>query len=136
MIHFFIIQNLSGKTIFSRWYNSDNIEKRKKIQETIKERLSYLEKDDLSHFTLDENRIIFKRYPKMFFIAGVDFSENILMILTTLQLINEAFGNNSREPTDVDVIYKNKKLIKLMDEVILGGEIIGTSIKNIRKSVI
>ncbi|KAH8739875.1 hypothetical protein FG386_001692 [Cryptosporidium ryanae] len=135
MIHFFIIQNLNGKTIFSRWYNSYTVDKRKKVQEAIKERLSYLEKDDLSYFTLDENRVIFKKYPRMFFIAGVDFSENILMILATLQLINESFGSNSREPTDVDVIYKNKKLIKLMDEIILGGEIIGTSIKNIRKGV-
>ena len=135
MIHFFMVQNLSGRTIFSRWYNSDSVDKRRKIQEIIKERLSYLDKNDLSYFTLDESRIVFKRYSKMFFIAGVDFNENILMILATLQLINEAFGSNSREPTDVDVIYKNKKFIKLMDEIILGGEIVGTSVKNIRKNL-
>ncbi|KAL5369736.1 hypothetical protein CPHLJ_3g3810 [Cryptosporidium parvum] len=132
MIHFFIIQNLSGSTIFSKWYNSENIENRNRLQEAIKERLSCLEEKHLSYFTLGDTRIIFKKYKKIFMITGVDFDENILLMLATIQLINEAFGSHSRDISDVDVIYNNKKYMKIIDEIILGGEVIGTSMKNIK----
>ncbi|OII74343.1 uncharacterized protein cubi_01187 [Cryptosporidium ubiquitum] len=135
MIHFFIIQNLNGNTIFSRWYNLENAENRNKIQEAIKGRLSCLEEKHLSYFTLEDTRIVFKKYKKIFMITGVDFDENILLILTTIQLINEAFGSHSRDISDVDVIYNNKKYLKILDEIILGGEVIGTSIKNIKSLI-
>ncbi|KAJ1612895.1 hypothetical protein OIY81_1132 [Cryptosporidium canis] len=135
MIHFFIIQNLSGSTIFSRWYSSDDLENRNKMQDAIKERLQCLEEKHLSYFTLEDVRVVFKKYKKIFMITGVDFDENILLVLSTIQLINEAFGSHSRDISDADVIYNNKKYLKTIDEIIVGGEVIGTSLKNIKSLI-
>lgn len=135
MIHFFIIQNLNGNTIFSRWYSNENFENRNRIQDAVKERLSCLEEKHLSYFALEDIRIVFKKYKKIFIIAGADFDENILLILSTIQLVNEAFGSHSRDISDADVIYNNKKYMKIIDEIILGGEVIGTSIRNVRNLI-
>ncbi len=69
------------------------------------------------------------RYASLYFIAGVDQDDNELIVLETIhryvELLDRYFGN----VCELDIIYSYDRCCYVLDELLVGGEVVETSKK-------
>ena len=88
-------------------------------------------------YTQTENyKIIYRRYAGLFFSVAVDLNENELTYLELIHLFVESMDIYFGNVCELDIVFNFQKVYMLLDEVILGGEILETSKRAIRDKMI
>lgn len=83
---------------------------------------------DHTHFVEFRNlKLIYRRYASLYFIVGVEASDNELAYLEVIHLFVESLDEYFGNVCELDLVYNFYKLYELVDEVFLGGEIQETS---------
>ncbi|XP_026048299.1 AP-1 complex subunit sigma-3a isoform X4 [Astatotilapia calliptera] len=72
-------------------------------------------------------KIVYKRYASLYFCAGLEDKDNELLALEVLhryvELLDKYFGN----VCELDIIFNFEKAYFILDEFLMGGEILETS---------
>lgn len=72
-------------------------------------------------------KIVYKRYASLYFCTGLDDQDNELLALEVLhryvELLDKYFGN----VCELDIIFNFEKAYFILDEFLMGGEILETS---------
>ena len=71
----------------------------------------------------------------MYFILGIDNDENELASLELIHLFVETMDKYFGSVCELDVVYNFYKVYTVLDELIIGGEIVETSKNNILKKL-
>ena len=77
--------------------------------------------------------IVYKKYASLFFLMGIDNDENELASLEFIHLFVEILDRYFGSVCELDVVYNFYKVYSVLDELIIGGELIETSRMNILK---
>ena len=76
-------------------------------------------------------KLIYRRYAGLYFCFCVDLHDNELatfeMIHLFVELLDSYFGN----VCELDLVYKFEKVYQILDEVILGGELVEAATSNL-----
>ena len=72
-------------------------------------------------------KVVYKKYASLYFIMGVDSLENELGCLELIHLFVEILDKYFGSVCELDVVYNFYKVYAVLDELIIGGEIIETS---------
>ena len=89
-----------------------------------------------SHASSRQNiKLIYKRYASLYFIVGVDNSDNELIALEVIheyvEVLDRYFGN----VCELDLIFNFHKAYYILDEVIIAGELQESSKKVVSKAI-
>lgn len=80
-------------------------------------------------------KLIYKRYASLYFIVGVDASDNELIALEVIheyvEVLDRYFGN----VCELDLIFNFHKAYYILDEVIIAGELQESSKKVVSKAI-
>lgn len=72
-------------------------------------------------------KIVYKRYASLYFCAGLEEQDNELLTLEVLhryvELLDKYFGN----VCELDIIFNFEKAYYILDEFLMGGEVLETS---------
>ena len=84
----------------------------------------------------EKYKIIYRRYAGLFFSVAVDLNENELTYLELIHLFVESMDIYFGNVCELDIVFNFQKVYMLLDEVILGGEILETSKRAIRDKMV
>merc|ERR1712000_371454 len=83
-----------------------------------------------TNFVEYENfKIIYRRYAGLYFIFGVDVTDNELLLMETIHLFAELLDQYFSNVCELDIVFHFNKVYAILDEYILAGEIQETSKK-------
>lgn len=80
--------------------------------------------------------IVYKRYASLYFAACIDKEDNELLALETIhfyvEILDKYFGN----VCELDIIFNFHKAYYILDEMLVSGEMIETSKKQIHRIIV
>jgi len=80
-------------------------------------------------------KLIYRHYATLYFIVAVDESESELGILDLIQVFVEALDKCFQNVCELDLIFHTDKIHFILDEIVMGGMVLETSLKEILKAV-
>eukprot|EP00162_Nutomonas_longa_P020861 comp4007_c0_seq1/m.2340 comp4007_c0_seq1/g.2340 ORF comp4007_c0_seq1/g.2340 comp4007_c0_seq1/m.2340 type:complete len:148 (+) comp4007_c0_seq1:80-523(+) len=112
-----------GKVRLTKWYTSfQSKEKPKIIRDVCNMVLSRPQK--LCNFIeWKDNKVVYKRYASLYFVAGIDRNDNELITLEIIhhfvEVLDRYFGN----VCELDLIFNFHKAYYILDELLIAGEL-------------
>eukprot|EP00461_Guttulinopsis_vulgaris_P002133 UN02134 len=82
-----------------------------------------------------DSRLIYRHYATLYFIFAVDGTESELGVLDLIQVFVEALDKCFENVCELDLIFHIDKVHHILDEVVLNGCVLETSLKEIVKHV-
>jgi AP-3 complex subunit sigma len=82
-----------------------------------------------------DSKLIYRHYATLFFIFAVDTTESELGILDLIQVFVESLDKCFENVCELDLIFHIDKVHHILDEVVLNGNVLETSLKEIVKNV-
>ncbi len=95
---------------------------------------NFLELPDNSPFG-QGMKLIYRHYATLYFIFAVDSAESELGILDLIQVFVEALDKCFQNVCELDLIFHTDKIHFILDEIVMGGMVLETSLKEIIKAV-
>ena len=80
-------------------------------------------------------KLIYRHYATLYFIVAVDDSESELGILDLIQVFVEALDKCFANVCELDLIFHTDRIHFILDEIVMGGMVLETSLKEILKAV-
>lgn len=123
MIHFFILMSRQGKVRLAKWYSTYSQKERARVvKETTPLVLSRPLK--LCNFVDWKNlKLVYKRYASLYFLCGVDPSDNELLVLEIIHHFVEALDTYFGNVCELDLIFNFHKAYYILDELLIAGEL-------------
>ena len=126
-IKFVILQNKQGRTRLSKWYIPLDDEDKIKIQSEIYRTIILRDIKQSNIIEYRNYKVVYKKYASLYFIMGIDSTDNELSMLELIHLFVEILDKYFGSGCELDVVYNFYKVYSILDEVIIGGEICETS---------
>jgi len=82
----------------------------------------------------DNVRLIYRHYATLYFIFVCDNSESELGILDLIQVFVEALDKRFENVCELDLIFHTDKVHCVLDEIVMAGMVLETSLKEILKA--
>ncbi|XP_071328029.1 AP-1 complex subunit sigma-3a [Trachinotus anak] len=127
MMRFLLLFSRQGKLRLQKWFTPlTDREKKKVIRDMM---LLVLSRPPRSCNFLQwrDLKIVYKRYASLYFCAGLEEQDNELLALEVLhryvELLDKYFGN----VCELDIIFNFEKAYYILDEFLMGGEVLETS---------
>eukprot|EP00351_Strombidinopsis_sp_SopsisLIS2011_P000727 CAMPEP_0116881334 /NCGR_PEP_ID=MMETSP0463-20121206/13463_1 /TAXON_ID=181622 /ORGANISM="Strombidinopsis sp, Strain SopsisLIS2011" /LENGTH=96 /DNA_ID=CAMNT_0004533209 /DNA_START=141 /DNA_END=428 /DNA_ORIENTATION=- len=73
------------------------------------------------------HKIVYRRYAGLFFTICVDADDNELTILEFIHLFVEVLDQYFGSVCELDLVFNFHKVYQILDEMVVGGEIMETS---------
>jgi AP-3 complex subunit sigma len=83
----------------------------------------------------EDVRLIYRHYATLYFIFAVDKSESELGILDLIQVFVEGLDKCFENVCELDLIFHADKVNFILDEIVMSGMVLETSLKEIIKAV-
>ena len=121
------MQNKQGRTRLSKWYITINEDEKIKIQNEVYRTIILRDIKESNIIEYRNYKVVYKKYASLYFIMGVDSLENELGCLELIHLFVEILDKYFGSVCELDVVYNFYKVYAVLDELIIGGEVIETS---------
>ena len=123
MIHFFFIQNKVGRVRLAKWYDAYTESEKVKLTSDIHRLLVTRGSRHTNFLEFHNIKLVYRRYVGLYFICGVDESENELSCLEAIHMFVEILDSYFGSVCELDLIYYFHKVYQVIDEVFLAGEV-------------
>jgi len=80
-------------------------------------------------------KLIYRHYATLYFIFAVDEAESELGILDLIQVFVESLDKCFENVCELDLIFHTDKVHYILDEIVMGGMVLETSLKEIITAV-
>ena len=129
------MQNKQGRTRLSKWYININEEEKIKIQNEVYRTIILRDIKESNIIEYKNYKIVYKKYASLYFMFGIDTDDNELASLELIHLFVETLDKYFGSVCELDVVYNFYKVYTVLDELLVGGEIVETSKLNILKKL-
>ena len=129
------MQNKQGRTRLSKWYININEEEKIKIQNEVYRTIILRDIKESNIIEYKNYKIVYKKYASLYFVFGIDTDDNELASLELIHLFVETLDKYFGSVCELDVVYNFYKVYTVLDELLVGGEIVETSKMNILKKL-
>jgi AP-1 complex subunit sigma 1/2 len=130
MIDFILLVSRQGKVRLSRFFTPSNTKSSKEIISLVLHRSNKL----CNVIEWRDMKIVFRRYASLYFVVGIDSTDNELLALETIhhfvEILDRYFGN----VCELDLIFNFHKAYYILDELILNGMLIESSKRTVLKN--
>jgi len=82
-----------------------------------------------------DSRLIYRGYATLYFIFAADKSESELGVLDLIQVFVEVLDKCFENVCELDLIFHNDKVNMILDEIVMSGMVLETSLKQILQAV-
>lgn len=82
-----------------------------------------------------DSRLVYKTFATLYFVFVFDASENELAILDLMQVFVETLDKCFSNVCELDVVFNFNKVHTILDEIIVGGQVLETNTSEVVKAV-
>ncbi|KAL2966578.1 hypothetical protein AAZX31_16G125400 [Glycine max] len=90
---------------------------------------------DAESFFGPDSRLVYKHFATLYFMFIFDSSENELAMLDLIQVFVETLDKCFRNVCELDIVFNYSKMHTILDEIILGGQVLETSSNEVMKAI-
>ncbi|XP_044370664.1 AP-3 complex subunit sigma isoform X2 [Triticum aestivum] len=140
MIQAVMVISTLGKPRLLKFYSFQDPEKHQELVRGVFQLLS-ARPEGVSNFVEADaifgpgTRLVYKHLATLYFVFVFDSSENELAMLDLVQVFVETLNRCFKNVCELDIVFNFNKLHTVLDEMILGGQVIETSSEQIMKFV-
>jgi len=131
MLHFLYLVNKQGKPRVIQYYTDFTADYRKSLEIELVKRCISRDTTVCSFFEWQSMSIVYRKYATLYFIVGIDESENELAILEFLHCIVETLDKYFDKACELDVMFNLDRVNMILEEMIVNGKIVETNKCNI-----
>nr|XP_020441426.1 AP-1 complex subunit sigma-3 isoform X2 [Monopterus albus]XP_020441435.1 AP-1 complex subunit sigma-3 isoform X2 [Monopterus albus]XP_020441443.1 AP-1 complex subunit sigma-3 isoform X2 [Monopterus albus]XP_020441449.1 AP-1 complex subunit sigma-3 isoform X2 [Monopterus albus]XP_020441456.1 AP-1 complex subunit sigma-3 isoform X2 [Monopterus albus] len=126
-MHFLLLFSRQGKLRLQKWFTPLTDREKKKVIRDMMMLVLARPQRFCNFLQWRDLKIVYKRYASLYFCAALDNQDNELLTLEVLhryvELLDKYFGN----VCELDIIFNFEKAYFILDEFLMGGEILETS---------
>ncbi|KAL4568948.1 hypothetical protein LXL04_024569 [Taraxacum kok-saghyz] len=140
MIRAVMVINNQGKPRLAKFYNYTPVEQQQQLIRTIYSVLC-LQPENVSNFIEGgsllgpDSRLVYKLFATLYFVFIFDSSENELAMFDLIQVYVETLEKCFSNVCELDIVLNYGKMHTILDEMIVGGQVVETNSQNIIKAV-
>lgn len=135
MIRFVLLLSRQGKVRLAKWYTTLSQKERGKITKEVTALVLARQAKLCNFVDWKDQKVVYKRYASLYFIAGIDQDDNELLTLEIVhqfvEVLDKYFGN----VCELDLIFNFHKAYFILDELLLAGELQETSKKAVTRVI-
>ncbi|PXF44784.1 AP-1 complex subunit sigma-1 [Gracilariopsis chorda] len=124
MIHWILLINRQGKVRLSKWYESFTETERSAILRDVQSHVLTRSSKMCNVVDRKDNKIVYKRYASLYFIACIDADENELAMMELLHVFVEVLDSYFGNVCELDLIFHFTRAYWILDEMFSGGELL------------
>uniref|UniRef100_A0A3B4ZNV3 AP complex subunit sigma n=1 Tax=Stegastes partitus TaxID=144197 RepID=A0A3B4ZNV3_9TELE len=126
-IRFLLLFSRQGKLRLQKWFTPLSDREKKKVIRDMTTLVLPRPPRSSNFLQWRDLKIVYKRYASLYFCVGLEEQDNELLALEVLhryvELLDKYFGN----VCELDIIFNFEKAYFILDEFLLGGEVLETS---------
>lgn len=130
-INFILLISRQGKVRLAKWYETYPAKDKQRITREVSAAVLNRPAKMCNFLEYRDQKIVYKRYASLFFVAGIDAGDNELLTLEIIhsyvEVLDRYFGN----VCELDIIFYFHKAYYILDELIIGGELQETNKREI-----
>lgn len=127
MIRFFLLQNRIGKTRLSKWFVSVEEEEKRRIEGEVYKIVTQRDSKFTNFVEFKSYKLVYRRYAGLYFILCVDTRDNELSYLEAIHNFVETLDRHFGNVCELDLVFNFARTYVILDEFMLGGEVLETS---------
>ncbi|KAJ0981896.1 hypothetical protein J5N97_010151 [Dioscorea zingiberensis] len=140
MIRAVIVMSTQGKPRLTKFYDFQTPEKQQELIRMVygvlcnrPENVSnFIKADDIFG---PDSKLVYKNLATLYFVFVFDSSENELAMLDLIQVFVETLDRCFKNVCELDVVFNFNKMHTILNEVILGGQVLETSSEEVMKAI-
>uniref|UniRef100_A0A3B3ZF75 AP complex subunit sigma n=1 Tax=Periophthalmus magnuspinnatus TaxID=409849 RepID=A0A3B3ZF75_9GOBI len=126
-MRFLLLFSRQGKLRLQKWFTPLTDREKKKVIRDMMMMVLARPPRTCNFLQWRDLKIVYKRYASLYFCTGLEDQDNELLTLEVLhryvELLDKYFGN----VCELDIIFNFEKAYFILDEFLMGGEILETS---------
>ncbi|EDO38137.1 predicted protein [Nematostella vectensis] len=127
MLKFILIVNKQGHTRLSQYYEYTKIEDRVSLEAEIIRKCLARSENQCSFIEYQNFKAVYRRYASLYFIIGIDSTENELGIMEFIHNFVEILDRYFDSVCELDIMFNIDKVHMLLDEMVMNGHIVETN---------
>ncbi|XP_024390499.1 AP-3 complex subunit sigma isoform X1 [Physcomitrium patens] len=135
-----LIMNTQGKPRITKFYDHVSVERQQEILRVVYSVLSsrsgnlcsFVEADDIFG---PDTKLVYKHFATLYFVFVIDSAESELGILDLIQVFVETLDRCFKNVCELDIVYNFGKVHTILDEIVMGGQVVETSSAEVMKAV-
>ncbi|XP_034556356.1 AP-1 complex subunit sigma-3a isoform X2 [Notolabrus celidotus] len=126
-MRFLLLFSRQGKLRLQKWFTTYTDREKKKVIRDMMMLVLARAPRSCNFVQWRDLKIVYKRYASLYFCAGLETQDNELLSIEVLhryvELLDRYFGN----VCELDIIFNFEKAYFILDEFLMGGEVLETS---------
>ncbi|XP_028068903.1 AP-3 complex subunit sigma-like isoform X1 [Camellia sinensis] len=140
MIRAVIAMNDQGKPRLVKFYDYQPVEKQQELIRSIYGVLCSRAENVSNFIQADpifgpDAQLVYKTYDTLYFVFIFDSAENELAMLDLMQVFVETLDKCFSNVCELDIVFNFNKVHTILDEIVLGGQVLETSSSEVMKAV-
>ncbi|XP_024519652.1 AP-3 complex subunit sigma isoform X1 [Selaginella moellendorffii] len=140
MIDAVLVMNTQGKPRLAKFYKSLSPVKQQEIVRKVYTGLSSRAEHFCNFVEADEifgagTKLVYKHFATLYFVFVIDSGESELGILDLIQVFVETLDSIFKNVCELDIVFNFNKVNTVLDEIVMGGQVVETNSTEIVKSV-
>ncbi|KAI7874443.1 Adaptor protein complex sigma subunit [Lichtheimia hyalospora FSU 10163] len=135
MINWLLLVSRQGKVRLTKWFVTIPAKEKTKIVKDATQLVLARRVKMCNFIEYKDQKIVYRRYASLFFIAGISQDENELIVLEIIhryvEILDRYFGN----VCELDLIFNFQKAYFILDELLIAGELQESSKKSVLRVV-
>ncbi|KAG0635328.1 AP complex, mu/sigma subunit [Tuber brumale] len=132
---YLILLSRQGKVRLAKWFTTlSSKDKSKTIKDVIQLVLSRRTKM-CNFLEYKDTKVVYRRYASLFFVAGIDSSDNELITLEIVHRYVEQMDKYYGNVCELDIIFNFQKAYYILDELLIAGEMQESSKRGLLKYI-
>jgi hypothetical protein len=134
-IQFLILLSRQGKVRLSKWYQTISQKEKLKITRELTTLILARRAKMCNVLEYKDIKIVYRRYASLFFIIGVENTDNELLGLEVIHRYVEQMDRLYGNVCELDIIFGFDKAYQVLDELLIDGTLQESSKKEVLKRV-
>ncbi|QFZ29061.1 putative AP-1 complex subunit [Clavispora lusitaniae] len=134
-VRFTLLLSRQGKVRLSRWYQASSQKEKGKITNELTTIILARRAKMCNILEYKDMKIVYRRYASLFFVMGIDSSDNGLATLEIIHRYVEQMDKLYGNVCELDIIFGFSKAYNILDELLLDGYMMESSKKEVVRKV-
>ena len=134
-IQWVLLISRQGKVRLSKWYGTMSQKSKAKIVKDITQIILARRSRMCNFVEYKENKVVYRRYASLFFVAGISPDDNELTTLEVIHRFVEVLDRYFGNVCELDLIFNFQKAYQVLDELLMAGELQESSKKSVLRVV-
>ncbi|RPA82775.1 clathrin coat assembly protein ap19 [Ascobolus immersus RN42] len=134
-IKFMILLSRQGKVRLAKWFTTLAPKDKAKIVKDTSQLVLSRRTRMCNFLEYKDMKVVYRRYASLFFVAGIDATDNELITLEIVHRYVEQMDKYYGNVCELDIIFNFQKAYFILDEILLAGELQESSKKNVLRCI-